>query len=96
MLREAYALLAYGRLPQTAILQLVHEGVIRLTFEARPKIGRILTLMEKYADRPMDFTDACLVVMSEEQRDATVITLDADFRVYRRYGRDVIPLVKPD
>ena len=29
-------------------------------------------------------------------RDSTVLTLDRDFRVYRRNGRQVIPVISPD
>jgi predicted nucleic acid-binding protein len=51
--------------------------------------------MEKYADRPMDFADACLVAMTEEFSDPMLFTLDDDFRFYRRHGRDTIPFVSP-
>ncbi len=40
--------------------------------------------------------DACLVRMSELRRDCRVFTLDkAEFQVYRRFERQVIPLVAP-
>jgi predicted nucleic acid-binding protein len=55
-----------------------------------------LRLLKKYADRQMDLADACIVRMSELTRDCRVITLDRnDFEVYRRNGRDVIPLIVP-
>jgi len=41
--------------------------------------------------------DACLVRMSELKRDSGVFTLDKpEFQVYRRFERQVIPLVAPD
>jgi hypothetical protein len=44
----------------------------------------------------MDLADACIVRMSELERDCRVITVDRrDFSVYRRNGRDLIPLVAP-
>jgi hypothetical protein len=53
--------------------------------------------MKKYADHPMDFADACLVYMSEQTKDCRIVTIDrADFTVYRRHGREAIPLVLPD
>jgi hypothetical protein len=53
--------------------------------------------MKKYADHPMDFADACLVYMSEQTKDCKIVTIDrADFTVYRRHGREAIPLVLPD
>jgi predicted nucleic acid-binding protein len=35
----------------------------------------------------MDFADACLVDMASELRCGRVLTLDADFRIYR-WGRN--------
>jgi len=42
------------------------------------------------------FCDACLVRMSEIHSDCAIWTLDSDFRVYRRSGRQSIPLLIPD
>jgi predicted nucleic acid-binding protein len=45
----------------------------------------------------MDFADACLVYMSEQTKDCRIVTIDrADFTVYRRHGREAIPLMLPD
>jgi hypothetical protein len=46
--------------------------------------------------REMDLADACIVRMTELMRDCQVLTLDrADFAVYRRNGRDLIPMIAP-
>jgi predicted nucleic acid-binding protein len=95
VLSEACARLAYARFDQTAVIRLVAEGVLKLTFDAGYNIGRILALMEKYRDLPMDFADACLVTMSEEEKNSLVITLDKDFSFYRRLGRQAIPVLSP-
>lgn len=52
--------------------------------------------MQRYESVPMSLADACLVRMSELAKDATVFTLDGDFRIYRRHGRQAIPLIFPD
>jgi len=52
--------------------------------------------MQRYSRVPMDLADACLVRLSEQHRDCQLITTDSDFRFYRRFGRQVIPLVFPD
>jgi predicted nucleic acid-binding protein len=44
---------------------------------------------------PMDFVDACLVTMTEAKRDCRLLTLDSDFRIYRRFERQAIPLIAP-
>ncbi len=44
--------------------------------------------MEKYADLPMDFADASLVVLAEDLRTDLIFTTDhRDFEVYRIKGR---------
>ncbi len=52
-------------------------------------------LMTRYTDQGMDFADACLVRMSELAADCRVWTTDADFQVYRRKERLLIPLIFP-
>jgi predicted nucleic acid-binding protein len=44
---------------------------------------RMHRLMIEYADLPMDFADASLVVVGERLKLTRVFTLDAHFRVYR-------------
>ena len=55
----------------------------------------VLGLMEKYSDVPMSLADACLVRMTEIHPDPIVLTTDADFRIYRRHSRQVVPCVTP-
>ena len=45
---------------------------------------------------PMDLADACLVRMTELHRDCCVLTTDADFKIYRRFSRQVIPCLFPE
>jgi predicted nucleic acid-binding protein len=95
-LSEACARLAYAGYDQTAVIRLVDEGVLKLTFDTAYNLGRILALMGKYRGLPMDFADACLVTMSEEEKDSLVVTLDQkDFLIYRRYGRQAVPVLTP-
>jgi len=51
--------------------------------------------MRKYAGVPMSLADACLVRMTEVLPEPLVLTTDADFRIYRRHGRQVVPCVLP-
>lgn len=79
-----------------AIVEMIHAGEIRLTFDLAGQAASILALLKKYADRHMDLADACIVRMTELTRDCRVVTLDrADFSVYRRNGRDLIPIIAP-
>ena len=51
--------------------------------------------MKRYRDLPGSLADISLVRLSELLPESTVLTLDGDFRVYRRNGRQVIPLLIP-
>lgn len=95
VLSETCARVEYAGASQQSAVQLVAAGILTLEFSAQANIVRIFRLMEKYADRPMDFADACLVVMTEEFSDPMLFTLDRDFKFYRRHGRDAIPFVSP-
>jgi len=44
---------------------------------------------------PMSLADACLVRMTELDGSRAVMTLDGDFLLYRRHGRQVIPVMMP-
>ena len=55
----------------------------------------IFRLLRKYADQPMSLADACLVRMAEIAGSCRVFTTDRDFLVYRRGGRQIIPLLAP-
>ena len=79
-----------------AIVEMIHAGEIVLAFDLAEQTASVLTLLKKYADRSMDLADACIVRMTELMRDCQVVTLDrADFAVYRRNGRDLIPMIAP-
>ena len=79
------------------LLEAVERGLLVSRFDTQTAAPRLAALVAKYADRPMDFADACLVYMSEQMRECTIVTIDrADFAVYRRHGREAIPLLLPD
>jgi hypothetical protein len=79
------------------LIEAVNRGLLVSRFDTQTAAPRLAELIEKYADHPMDFADACLVCMSEQTRDCTIVTIDrADFAVYRRHGREAIPLLLPD
>ncbi len=96
VLAEACARLAYYGNDQSRVMDLVVNGSLTTEFAVNPAAARIAGLMKKYASRPMDFADACLVVMSEQVHECLLVTLDAtDFSVYRRHERQVIPFLSP-
>lgn len=90
----AYLLQADG-LPPWGALELLERKIVGVRFNLEDNLNRVLSLMKKYADTPMDFVDACLVAMTEKKRNCKLLTLDSDFRIYRRFERQTIPLIAP-
>ena len=85
------------RVPGAAVgvVDLVVEGKVRVEFRLEPEAMAVRSLMDRYRSVPMSLADACLVRMTELQPWSTVVTLDSDFRLYRRGGRGVIPVIMP-
>lgn len=78
-----------------AVIDLVTRGVLRVSFRVDAELLALRTLLVKYASVPMSLADACLVRMVELQPRAAILTLDQDFRVYRRSGRLTVPVIMP-
>ncbi len=77
------------------VLALKERGVIRLDFALKEHFDEVAALMRRYAKVPMSLADAYLVRMSELIVGTVVLTLDRDFRIYRRHHRQKIPLRMP-
>lgn len=77
-------------------LAMVHEGLVKLSFDVGAHVAPLAALAVRYADRQPDLADLCLIRMSELYPRHSVITVDrADFRVFRRNKREAIPIVCP-
>jgi predicted nucleic acid-binding protein len=90
---EAFFLLT--RPAATWLARLLRDGRLRVTYGLRDEGEPVLDLMDKYADVPMSLAHACLVRMSEALPDPVVVTTDADFKIYRRHSRQVVPCRMP-
>ncbi len=78
-----------------AVLALIARSVIKCDFRLANEIDAIRALMKKFSDVPMSLADACLVRMTELETRPIVLTMDNDFRVYRRNRRQTIPTLMP-
>jgi predicted nucleic acid-binding protein len=95
VLTEAAFLLKREGRDADPLFTLLERGVIRVGFSIREQRADLRALMRRYRNRPMSLADACLVRLSEIHTNAEVLTLDSDFRIYRRHGNKVIPLRTP-
>jgi len=67
----------------------IYHGVILCDINQHD-LPRIIELTKKYADLPMDFADATLVIAAEKTGIKKIISLDKDFDIYRLPGREKI------
>jgi len=79
-----------------AVMALVARGIVKSDFRVMTEVEAVRTLMRKFATVPMSLADACVVRMTELDQKSIVLTLDSDFRVYRRNKRQIVPTLMPD
>jgi uncharacterized protein len=77
------------------VLGMLKDNVIRVVFDCTSHLEHLCDLAARYADHHPDLADLCLIRMSELYPRHTIITVDEDFRVYRRNKRETIPLLYP-
>jgi predicted nucleic acid-binding protein len=80
--------------PRT-VLDLLNRGVVEIPFRLVEEADPVTRLLTRYASVPMALADACLVRMAEQHAKSTVMTLDKDFHIYRKQGRQVVPTIIP-
>lgn len=96
VIAEACFLLKGVHEGKQTVLSYLSNGILEIAFDLSTEVERIAALMKKYENVPMSFADACLVRMSEQHTNAVVFTLDSDFWIYRKHGKDEIELVIPN
>ena len=57
---------------------------------------RLFALMSQYRDRPMELTDATLVIAAEKTGIKKILTLDSDFLFYRISDRNSFDVILLD
>ncbi len=77
------------------VLAMLKAGLLTIDFSLSAEIEAVQTLLNKYDNVPMSLADACLVRMSELTDNSFIFTLDGDFRIYRKNGKDEISLIIP-
>ena len=95
VLAEAAHLLPKVGVDPAEVLDLVSQGILKVPLNLEQEAVALAILMRRYRDQPMDLADACVVRMAELFEDCQVLTVDTEFQVYRRHGRQRIPLIAP-
>lgn len=95
VLAEAMFLLSDLPKAQDALFHLLGKGALRIALQIGDHIEPLRVLHRKYRDRPISLADACVVRMAERFERHHVFTLDSDFSVYRKNGREPLDLISP-
>ena len=83
---EAMYLLSDRVSYQRTCADFLKNAEVKMVPSTLSSIEKAVTLMEKYADIPMDYADATLVVLAEESEVDSIFTLDRrGFETYRFY-----------
>jgi predicted nucleic acid-binding protein len=72
---------------------LLNSGLLAVDFSLVAEGAALEKLVQRYANVPMSLADACLVRLSKLHPMSVVFTLDRHFQIYRRDGRQPIPLL---
>ena len=99
MLTELFHLVGDSRHEMETAWRFLRSGAIRLAEIGDSELPEIQTLISRYGDRPMDFSDATLVHLARREGLRTIFTVDhADFGTYRIEGRTqfrILPTNRP-
>ena len=94
-LTEAMYLLGeVGQHAQNILRAQLNGGLFTVPPFTFAQILRACELMQKYADAPMDFADASLVVLAEDLRITQILTLDGHFYAYRIHGNTSFEVIR--
>ena len=81
---------------EDTILRLIDSQKLQIPFQINQESQIIRELMQQYRSVPMSLADACLVRMTEIYPNSTLLTLDSDFRVYRRNKDKLVQIIMPN
>jgi len=95
VITETMHMLDFNVNVQLDFLEWVSRGGITLHEITGDDFPEIIRLTRKYADVPMDFADATLMVTAEKLGIRKIISIDSDFDIYRLPGKTRIENILP-
>jgi predicted nucleic acid-binding protein len=95
VLTEAFYLVHRLKEGKERFFKLLDSGLFAVELELMGEQKALSRLVRKYGGVPMSLADACVVRLAEKFPKASVFTVDGHFRIYRKHGRQVIPITMP-
>jgi predicted nucleic acid-binding protein len=90
VITEVLHMLDFDIRSQIDFLTWVQRDALEITPLTKECITRIVALSQKYADIPMDFADATLIVISELEKIKEIVSIDSDFYIYRNIRNEYL------
>ncbi len=80
-----------------AMKRFLESGTLRLTGSLDEFYPQIFRLMNQFREIPMTFSEACLVVLSEQAKESQIMTVKQEFRTHYQYpDRRKLRLICPE
>lgn len=95
VLSEAFFLLRKHDTAVAALIKMLSRSIVHVAFRLDEEHARVGKLLTRYANVRISLADACLLRMTEIHSDCRLFTFDGDFQIYRRNGRQIVPLISP-
>lgn len=97
VLTEVFHLLSPASLGSARLREFLLRGGVGLWFLDQTWTERALSLMERYADHPMDLADASLIVAAEALQTRKIFTLDrgdfSSYRIHRGHHHEAVEII---
>lgn len=93
VLAEATYLTRHMPGARAALMEMIGDGFLAIGMAVADHHSALLGMIKRYADVPMSLADGCLVRLAELYPQSPVLTLDRDFNIYRKNGRQVIHVI---
>ena len=90
---ETLHMLDFNQNAQIDFIKWICLGAVEIYNIENGDFPRICQLTKKYHDLPMDFADACLVLLAEKLKIDKIATIDRDFSIYRIDGKKRFSIV---
>jgi uncharacterized protein len=87
---EVLHMLNFNVIAQLNFLKWIDRGGLEIKQISKSHLSKIIELTKKYANIPMDFADASLIITSEIEHINEIITIDSDFYIYRNVRNEYI------
>ena len=83
VITEASHLLSFSSLAQVGLMTWMKRSGVRIFPLGVEHLDRLIQLVKKYSDLPLDLADGSLVVAAEDTAATDILTIDSDYSVYR-------------